>query len=463
MRDGPSLPEGGVGGSCPETIIEPRQPCVTMAFSLRLRAPRRYGGQRRRSDILASLRFVVPAGIAVAAFLAAVLLGADPAGVALALLGGVAAAAVAIGRVRHRADVEVMPRARDDAPAAGVDDLMEAIEDPLLLVRDHQVLAANGPARVLFGAHVAGADLRLVIRHPAAAERLAGSPEGGEAPAGRLEIEGLGGAGRQWSMTVAPLRDGRRFVRFADLSQIRAAEKIRADFVANASHELRTPLATLIGFLETLQDDEAAPDAATRRRFIRIMSEQATRMRALIDDLMSLSRIEADRYAAPDENVDIVPLVDSVVRGLEALSLERRSPIIVDIPAELAIVRGDRAQLAQLLTNLLTNALNYGRHGAPVRLRVSDTRSGMLCLEVLDEGEGIAAEHIPRLTERFYRVDAGRSRSVGGTGLGLAIAKHIALRHGGRLEIASRIGEGTRAQVFLPRARAGAVTKASRN
>jgi two-component system phosphate regulon sensor histidine kinase PhoR len=193
------------------------------------------------------------------------------------------------------------------------------------------------------------------------------------------------------------------------------------------------------------------------------MAEQATRMRALIDDLMSLSRIEADRYAAPDEDVDLVPLVDSVVRGLEALSLERRSPIVVDFSAESSTVRGDRAQLAQLVTNLLTNALNYGRDGAAVRLRLSDARSGMLCLEVSDEGEGIAAEHLPRLTERFYRVDAGRSRSVGGTGLGLAIAKHIALRHGGRLEIASRIGEGTRARVFLPRARPATVIKASRS
>ena len=132
-------------------------------------------------------------------------------------------------------------------------------------------------------------------------------------------------------------------VRFADLSQIRAAEKMRADFVANASHELRTPLATLIGFLETLQDDEAAPDPATRRRFLQIMAEQATRMRALIDDLMSLSRIEADRYAAPDEKVDLVPLVDSVVRSLEALSLERRSSIVVEISAKSTIIDGDRA------------------------------------------------------------------------------------------------------------------------
>lgn len=412
-------------------------------------------------DILANLRFLIPAFIAVVAFVAAVMLGADPVGSALALLGGITSAAVAIGRRRHRQAVPAAPHTLGGQRDAAVDDLMEAIDDPLLLVQDHQIVAANASARALFGTHVAGADVRLVIRHPAAAERLS-SPSEATVPS-RLEIEGLGGVDRQWAMTVTPLAGGNRFVRFADLSQMRAAEKIRADFVANASHELRTPLATLIGFLETLQDDEAAPDAATRHRFLHIMSEQATRMRALIDDLMSLSRIEADRYAAPDDEVDLVSLIDSVAHDLQALSLERGSPILCDISADSTMVCGDRAQLAQLLTNLLTNALNYGQEGAPVRLRLSDSRSGMFCLEVVDEGEGIPAEHIPRLTERFYRVDAGRSRSVGGTGLGLAIAKHIALRHGGRLEIASRVGEGTRARVFLPRARREPVIKASRN
>jgi two-component system phosphate regulon sensor histidine kinase PhoR len=417
----------------------------------------------REDGQLPTLRFLIPASMAAAAFVAAVLFDANAVGAAVALLGGIAAAALAIGRRREIVVPQSVPRAPEKAPAAAVEDLIEAIEDPLLLVEGDQIVAANAPARALFGEHVAGADVRLVVRHPAAAERLARRPEDEDAAAERVEIDGLGGIDRQWAMSVTPLAGDRRFVRFADLSQVRAAEKIRADFVANASHELRTPLATLIGFLETLGDEESAPDPATRRRFLQIMSEQATRMRALIDDLMSLSRIEADRYAAPDDEVDLVTLIDSVVRSLEALSLERRSPILVDNFAGSSTIRGDRVQLAQLLTNLLTNALNYGRHGTPVRVKLSDGRRGMFCLEVVDEGEGIAAEHLPRLTERFYRVDAGRSRSVGGTGLGLAIAKHIALRHGGRLEIASRQGQGTRARVFLPRARLDPVIKASRN
>jgi two-component system phosphate regulon sensor histidine kinase PhoR len=253
-------------------------------------------------------------------------------------------------------------------------------------------------------------------------------------------------------MTVAGLADGSRLVRLVDLSQARAAEQMRADFVANASHELRTPLATLLGFLETLQDEDAASDPATRDRFIRIMFDEATRMRSLVDDLISLSRIEAERFAAPSDPVDLLRVVESVRESLGALAEARASEIVVENEARDTIVPGDRAQLGQLLRNLVTNALNYGRPGTPVRIRLEEGGAGLLRVRVIDQGEGIAAEHIPRLTERFYRVDAGRSRSVGGTGLGLAIAKHIALRHRGRLEIVSRQGEGTSVRVYLPHA-----------
>ena len=170
-------------------------------------------------------------------------------------------------------------------------------------------------------------------------------------------------------------------------------------------------------------------------------------MRSLVDDLMSLSRIESERYAAPDDPVDLVPLLESVRHGLATLSESRGSEILIENELDSAVVPGDRAQLAQLFDNLVSNALHYGRIGTPVRVRIEEASGGLLRVRVIDQGEGIAPEHIPRLTERFYRVDPGRSRSVGGTGLGLAIAKHIALRHRGRLEIVSKRREGTSVRV----------------
>ena len=397
-------------------------------------------------------------GVAVAALglVGAWLLGASLAAVLLALFAGAGAMLVAargsaaepIGDIPAETSVE---SAGERVPT-GLVALLRAVEEPMMLVRDRRVLAANAAARALLGDHIEGTDVRLAIRHPAAAERLAGPAPEGEAATTRTELVGLGGADRHWSMVATRLPDGSRLVRLADLSQARAAEQMRADFVANASHELRTPLATLLGFLETLQDEDAAGDPATRGRFLKIMFDEASRMRTLVDDLMSLSRIEAERFAAPTDPVDLAVVADSVRRGLASLSESRGSEIVVENEAKATVVPGDRAQLAQLLNNLVSNALNYGRPGAPVRIRLEEAGGGLLRLRVIDQGEGIAPEHIPRLTERFYRVDAGRSRAVGGTGLGLAIAKHIALRHRGRLEIVSKQGEGTSVRVYLPHA-----------
>ena len=172
-------------------------------------------------------------------------------------------------------------------------------------------------------------------------------------------------------------------------------------------------------------------------------------MRNLVEDLMSLSRIEADRFTVPREPVDMVALIDSVALSCRSMSEARGSELIVECEMEKAMVPGDRGQLAQLFNNLVTNALKYGRAGTPVRIRIGEA-GAMLQIRVIDQGEGIAPEHIPRLTERFYRVDPGRSRAGGGTGLGLAIAKHIAQRHRGRLEIVSNLGEGTSVSVYLP-------------
>ena len=249
--------------------------------------------------------------------------------------------------------------------------------------------------------------MRLALRHPAAAEKLAGPAVEGEDARTRIELVGLGGADRQWTMTVTRLPDGSRLVRLGDLSQTRAAEQMRVDFVANASHELRTPLATLLGFLETLQDEDAAGDPATRERFLAIMFNEAKRMRGLVDDLMSLSRIEAERFAVPADPVDLLPLIDETRTSLRQLVDERGSTLVLENDAGEAIVTGDRPQLAQMLGNLLVNSLKYGRAGAPIRINLDNAGSELIRLRVTDEGEGIAPEHIPRLTERFYRVDPG--------------------------------------------------------
>ena len=332
--------------------------------------------------------------------------------------------------------------------AIGAADLIAAFEEPLLLVRDRRVVIANQAARSLLGDHIEGADVRLAIRHPAAAPHLTGEGDSEDGPV-RIELVGLGELGRPWELTITPLPDGSRLVRLADQSQQRAAEQMRVDFVANASHELRTPLATLLGFLETLRDDETV-DAETRRRFVSIMFGEATRMRNLLDDLMSLSRIEAERFAAPRDTVELLPLIEHAKDAVRPLA--RGRPIRIENEAGDAIVSGDEIQLGQMVNNLLVNALKYGRPGTPVRIRLEDAPGDLVRISVIDRGEGIPAAHIPRLTERFYRVEPGRSRSVGGTGLGLAIVKHIVLRHRGRLEIASAVGEGTEVRVLLPRA-----------
>jgi two-component system phosphate regulon sensor histidine kinase PhoR len=389
-------------------------------------------------------RAIAAAAVAALGVAAAWWAGAPPAAALLALFAGLLAFAL-LNTPAPAAAAEAAPEAEAYLPEGP--DLLAAFGEPLLVVRDRRVLIANAAARALLGDHIEGSDVRLAIRHPAAAEHLAG--EAGEAPV-RIELVGLGEVGRPWEMAVAPLPDGSRLVRLADQSQVRAAEQMRVDFVANASHELRTPLATLLGFIETLQEEDAV-DPETRQRFVAIMFGEATRMRDLLEDLMSLSRIEAERFALPRDTVDLIPLIEEVKTALKPLAKGRVLRVENELGGE-APVGGDRVQLGQMLNNLLVNAIKYGRPGTPIRIRLDEAAPDLVRLSVVDQGDGIPADHIPRLTERFYRVDPGRSRSVGGTGLGLAIVKHIVLRHRGRLDIASEPGEGTTVSVSLPKA-----------
>lgn len=320
--------------------------------------------------------------------------------------------------------------------------LLDAFDMPLLLIDGFTVAHANGAARRLLGAYVEGEDVRLAIRHPDASALLGASGEGS------AQLGGLGDPERRWEMEVRPLSDARRLVRLVDHSQAAAAERMRTDFVANASHELRTPLATLIGFIETLEEANGPNDAAIRNRFLTIMGGEARRMQRLIDDLMSLSRIEADRYVRPREGVDLVATVRVACAEIEAGGIGS-GRIRLSLPDKPVTARADTSQISQLIHNIVGNALKYGREGSEVRVILKSV-DGQAHLLVEDEGEGINRDHLPRLTERFYRVDAGRSRAVGGTGLGLAIVKHIVERHRGRLDIVSTPGVGTRVTVTLP-------------
>src|SRR3974390_1098770 len=240
---------------------------------------------------------------------------------------------------------------------------------------------------------------------------------------------------------------------FNALTPLRRVEEMRADFVANASHELRTPLAALLGFIETLQG-AAKDDPAAREKFLAIMQDQAARMARLIDDLLSLSRIELNAHLKPDTPVDLTIIVRQVVDGLQTLARDRGVEIKIAAPAEPLVVLGDRDELIRALENLVENALKYGATGKRIDIKLAHmpTRAGVqeVQLIVRDFGPGIAPEHLPRLTERFYRVDVADSRSQGGTGLGLALVKHVLNRHGGRLTIESTLGSGATFTMHLP-------------
>lgn len=368
-------------------------------------------------------------------------------GALLALVGGAAAALIAAGTGE---EAVVAPAAAPSPPPAPptAAALIEAIGQPLMLVEGGRVLAANRAALALLGGHIVGGDVRLAIRHPAAAERLA--DPAAPLPERPIELVGLGSIDQRWEMRIAAAGERHRLVHLLDRTGNYAAEQMRVDFVANASHELRTPLASILGFIETL-DGEAGDEPAIRARFLQIMLAEARRMLRLVEDLISLSRIEAEKYRLPTTQIDLAQLICDVRAELVGAD-GSRGAVTLDLSHPIVMVAGDRPQLSQMLHNLIGNALKYGSPGTAVTVTLSHDAGGMVRLAVADRGDGIPSEHIPRLTERFYRVDAGRSRTMGGTGLGLAIVKHIVERHRGRLDIASTMGVGTIVTVTMPAA-----------
>ena len=384
--------------------------------------------------------------------------GALAGGYALAGFAIIAAAALAAmrnGKTGAQVSPVLVASERGGDPLRSI---VSGLPDPVIaLDRDGRVVALNEPARALAPALRQGEPVTLALRMPELTEAIDRACTRGEQQ--RVEYSERVPLDRWFEAVAMPVKrtpDARSpdlvLLTFRDLTPLRRVEEMRADFVANASHELRTPLAALSGFIETLQGP-ARDDVKARERFLAIMQEQARRMARLIDDLLSLSRIELNAHRRPDAPVDLIPIVRQVVDGLQTLARDRG--VTIDIKADDALmVLGDRDELVRLFENLVENALKYGAPGKRVDVKLSRGTTADDQVEavasVRDYGPGIAPEHMPRLTERFYRVDVRESRAQGGTGLGLALVKHILNRHRGRLSIESAPGEGATFTVHLP-------------
>jgi two-component system phosphate regulon sensor histidine kinase PhoR len=326
--------------------------------------------------------------------------------------------------------------------------LLETAPDPLVIVdgRGH-VTEANGAARALFPGLQNGRPFAFAIRNPAVIDAL-NAVLSGEAVR-ETEWEERRPVERAYHLRVAALggQTARALLAFRDVSEARRIEAMRVDFIANASHELRTPLASVLGFIETLQGP-AREDAKARERFLAIMQTQAQRMARLIDDLLSLSRVEMREHQTPSDRLDLAALAQQIGDGLKPLAIERAVALEIS-PSEPVMVAGDRDELLRAIENLVENAIKYGASGGRVLVSI-ETQRDQAILSVQDWGPGIAPDHLPRLTERFYRVDVAQSRDKGGTGLGLALVKHIAAHHRGRLSVESRKGEGATFRLVLP-------------
>ena len=417
----------------------------------------RESGWRKR--LLAARRVWIAAGL-VFSILAA--LGAISLPYAAAGFVAIAAAAwFGRGRLSPARNIERGPaRPATDDPLVGaiIANLPDAV---IVLDGDGRVLAFNARASAIAPALGRGEPVSMALRAPAVVDAIRRAAAGGGAQ--RVEFSDRVPVDRWLAAYVTPIEPtdpgiARRLLllSFHDLTPLRRVEEMRADFVANASHELRTPLAALSGFIHTLRGP-ARNDPLARDRFLNIMEEQANRMARLIGDLLSLSRIELNEHRRPDSEVDLVAIVRQVIDGLQTLARDREVEVQLSVSAERVTVRGDRDELIRLFENLVENALKYAASGKRVDITLSLAEAAReVRVAVRDYGPGIAPDHLPRLTERFYRVDVSESRAQGGTGLGLALVKHILNRHGGRLTIESVPAQGATFTAHLPIAEAAA-------
>jgi two-component system phosphate regulon sensor histidine kinase PhoR len=355
-----------------------------------------------------------------------------------------------------------------------LEDVIAAVPEPMLfLSASGQVAACNAAARGLLGDWIVGRSCATVLRQPGLLGRIEAIQAGAPAGEARMQLADQTGE-TQFRVRITPIESNSisggpkaLLLHFSDVTHLREAEEMRRDFVANVSHELRTPLTAVMGFIETLRGP-AKDDAAARARFLGIMEDEARRMNRLVSDLLSLSKVEQQERQRPADIVDARAVLEGVMAALRPAAEDQDSTITLETtqtdPALLMgdagaqfRIRGDRDQLMQVFLNLSENALKYGGAGRPVVLRLGweegsgNIKGPVLRADVIDKGEGIDPLHLPRLTERFYRIDTHRSRAMGGTGLGLAIVKHIINRHRGRLRIQSEPGQGSVFSVLLPR------------
>lgn len=334
------------------------------------------------------------------------------------------------------------PRKETAFSREAMSEMIEHSGTPLMLSERNRIIIANRAARELLGHHILEQDVRVAFRHPEAVS-LIDSRQSGEAV-----VTGLVRPKDIWRISRYQMEDDLAVIELISKTAEADISRAHTDFVANASHELRTPLASIIGYVETLSEDPQAIDPATSRKFLGTILREARRMQSLVSDLMSLSRIEAEKHERPQTPIPLHLVVERAAR--DAASGDDRAARLDLQTGEKVTIAGDEQQLEQLVRNLVDNAFKYGGSDTPVTVRLSRQASSDARLDVIDRGAGIAAEHIPHLTRRFYRTDPGRSQASGGTGLGLAIVKHIVQRHRGRLDIASEVGTGTTITARFP-------------
>lgn len=334
--------------------------------------------------------------------------------------------------------------------------LIAALPLPTLAInRAERVAALNPAAEALVGAGAVGRHFVTVLRQPALVDAVERCLEDDTARHASFVV-GEADSDVTYDVTLKPVSGaGVLLVSFQDITHMTQAGQMRRDFVANVSHELRTPLTSMMGFIETLIGP-ARDDAAARDRFLRIMQTEAGRMNRLVGDLLSLSRVESEERVRPTVQVNLTDVLQTTLRNLNPLAVEADVVLRPNFGTVPLLLLGNADQLMQVFTNLIENAIKYGGEGKPVDIsgqtiaRDPVLRGPAVRITVSDHGPGIAAHHIPRLTERFYRADSHRSRALGGTGLGLAIVKHIINRHRGRLKITSEPGQGASFSVILP-------------
>lgn len=338
--------------------------------------------------------------------------------------------------------------------------MLDGLPDPVLLVDTaHVIVDFNRAAKQLFGADALGAKLERTVASESMREAIDSRLDG--VPGTRSEMFLPYPIARNYELNVWRLPDLKSpgpawaMVVLHDVTASKQAAQMRADFVANVSHELRSPLSSLLGFIETLRGP-ARDDEVARERFLKIMESEAQRMTRLINDLLALSKLETEEHIRPEDPVRIDRVLNQVIATLSGRAKERGQSLILDIPDSLPPTLGDADELTQVFQNLISNAISYGHENTPIKIDVAteptiqETMTDGISVTVVNQGDGIPADDIPRLTERFYRADKGRSRSMGGTGLGLAIVKHVISRHRGHLDIQSVLGGETFFTVHLP-------------